>query len=176
VELLDLDSAGEASTGQLATVVITPYFPFRECMPVFRYDTRDVVRLLPEGPLTCELAAMPGTGPIVGKADGLLRVAGGVVTPRDLVEAVEALPARPWPARFDARLVAGRVQLRLPASALAGLDAADVSNHFTERGLDVSVSVVDDASGPRLRRLRSDLHELTFVSVPALEGAAHGSR
>jgi hypothetical protein len=34
-----------------------PFLPYRECMPVFRYDTRDVVRVLADEPLTCEVAA-----------------------------------------------------------------------------------------------------------------------
>ena len=52
--------------------MITPYYPFRECMPVFRYDTRDVVRELDETALTCEIAGLPGTSQIVGKADQIM--------------------------------------------------------------------------------------------------------
>jgi len=47
VEHLDLETGELATPGSLATVVITPYFPYRDCMPVFRYDTRDVVRQSP---------------------------------------------------------------------------------------------------------------------------------
>ena len=43
VEYLDLDTGEPAEPGALATVVVTPFFPYRDCMPVFRYDTRDVV-------------------------------------------------------------------------------------------------------------------------------------
>lgn len=173
VELVDLAEGGPARPGELATVVITPYFPFRECTPVFRYDTRDVVRVLAEpGPLDCELSAMPGTGAIVGKADGLLRGPHGSVLamPRDLVEAVEALPSQPWPARFDARVGEAGLVLRLPRSAIAGLSTGEAVDHFAARGLALSLELVDDTVGPALRRLRSDLHELTFVSVPATIG------
>src|SRR5207244_12972711 len=93
VEYLDLETGEPAAPGALATVVITPSFAYRDCMPVFRYDTRDVVRCLPDEALTCEVAGIPGTGPIVGKADQLLRLgATDIVTPRQLVDAVEALP------------------------------------------------------------------------------------
>jgi hypothetical protein len=36
-----------------------------------------------------------------------------VVTPRQLIEAIEALPTRPWPARFRATVRDGRMQLTL---------------------------------------------------------------
>ena len=75
-------------------MVVTPFFPYRDCMPVFRYDTRDVVRRLPDEPLTCNLAGVPALSPILGKAGQLLRHRStGVVTPRDIVEVLEALPA-----------------------------------------------------------------------------------
>jgi phenylacetate-coenzyme A ligase PaaK-like adenylate-forming protein len=146
--------------------VITPFFPYRDCMPVFRYDTRDVVRLLPAERLTCEVAAMPGTSQIVGKADQLLRLGPtDVVTPRQLVEAVEALPGRPWPARYRATVHEGRLRLVLPISAIDDLGAAAAVRHFAGHGLEVDLSLVDDAEAATLRPLRSDLHETTFAGA-----------
>ena len=50
--------------------MITPFFPYRDCMPVFRYDTRDVVRTLPDEPLGLRGGrAARRVGQIVGKAD-----------------------------------------------------------------------------------------------------------
>ncbi|HEV7651058.1 MAG TPA: AMP-binding protein [Actinophytocola sp.] len=171
VEYLDLDSGEPAEPGALATVVVTPFFPYRDCMPVFRYDTRDVVRL-PEGALTCELAAMPGVGQIVGKADQLVRLGPtDIVTPRQLVEAVEALPTRPWPARFRAAVHDGRLRLTLPHSATAGLGNADAVRHFADHGLDVDLAFVSDDEATSLRSLRCDLHETTFAGRRALIGA-----
>ena len=167
VELLDPFSGEPAAAGSLANVVITPYYPFRECLPVFRYDTRDIVRVLDDSPLNCEIAGLPGTGPIVGKADQIFGLeTGAVVTPRDLVEAVDALPSQPWPARFRAEPAGGRVRLTLPVGALAGLGVRDAHRHFAERGLDVELHLVDDNQAPALRRLRSDLHEITFATEP----------
>jgi phenylacetate-CoA ligase len=155
----------------LATVVITPYFPYRECMPVFRYDTRDVVRCLSQAELTCEVAGIPATSPVLGKADQILRLGPtDVVTPRELVEAVEALPSQPWPGRFRAQLADGRLRLRLPESALDGLGEAGAREHFARHGLDVDLALVPDEEGPLLRPVRSDLHETTFVATPALIG------
>jgi phenylacetate-CoA ligase len=172
VEYLDLDTGEPAEPGALATVVVTPFFPYRDCTPVFRYDTRDVVRCLPDEPLTCEVAALPGTGPIVGKADSLLRLGPtDIVTPRDLVEAVEALPSQPWPARFRAAVDDGRVRLTLPISTITGLDEAEAARHFADRGLDLDLDFVGDDEARSLRPLRSDLHETTFADRPALLGA-----
>jgi len=172
VEYLDLDTGEPAKPGALATVVATPFFPYRDCMPVFRYDTRDVVRRLPDDALTCDLAGLPGTGPIEGKADQLLRLGPtDLVTPRQLVEAIEALPNRPWPARFRASIHGGRIRLTLPVSVLAGLDEAEVARHLADRGLDVDLSLVGDDEATALRPLRSDLHETTFAAGPALIGA-----
>lgn len=166
VEYLDLETGEPAEPGALATVVITPFFPYRDCMPVFRYDTRDVVRLLPDEPLTCEVAALPGTSRIVGKADQLLRLGpADVVTPRQLVEAVEALPGRPWPARYRAAVDDGRLRLTLPRSAIADLGEIGAVQHFADHGLDVDLVTVGDAEAPALRQVRSDLHETTFAGA-----------
>jgi phenylacetate-CoA ligase len=167
VEVLDLATGAPAGPGDLGTVVITPYYPYRECMPVFRYDTRDVVYRLPDAELTCEVAGLPATSGIVGKADHLLRLGDEVVTPRALAEAVEALPSQPWPARFRAQVVGGRLQLSLPAAAMSGLSESEVLDHFAARGLDVQLAIVADEQARSLRPLRSDLHETTFVGRPA---------
>jgi phenylacetate-CoA ligase len=172
VEFLDLDTGEPAAPGALATVVITPFFPYRECMPVFRYDTRDVVRRLPDEPLNCEVAGLPGVSKIVGKADQLLRTGSGVVTPRQLVEAIDALPSQPWPARFRAVLDdSGKLVLTLPEYAVEGLGHLGAVSHFAERGLDVDLGLVPDEEAQSLRPLRCDLRETTFVARPALIGA-----
>lgn len=172
VEHLDLGTGEPAAPGALATMVITPFFPYRDCMPVFRYDTRDVVRMLPDRPLTCRLSGVPATGPIVGKADHLLRLGPrDVITPRQLTDAVEALPTRPWPARFAATAIDGHVALTLPIGAIADLGEAAAVRHFADHGLDVHLTTVTDDEARSLRPLRCDLRETTFVARPALIGA-----
>jgi phenylacetate-coenzyme A ligase PaaK-like adenylate-forming protein len=154
--------------------VITPYFPYRDCAPVFRFDTRDVVRCLPDGPLGCELAGIPATSQILGKADHLLHLGDGVVvTPRQLVDALEALPAQPWPARYRAAADDGQLRLVLPAVAIAGIGEAAARRHLAEAlgGLDVDLAIVDDDQARTLRPTRSDLRETTFASDPVLVGA-----
>jgi hypothetical protein len=138
-------------------------------MPVFRYDTRDIVRRLPDGPLTCELAGVPGTSRILGKADHLLRLGDRVVTLRDMVEVVEGLPAHPWPARFGAHLQGDQLQLHVPPSVLDGVSPDEVRRRFADRGVDFDVATIieDGAADGRqdafLRPLRADLLETTFA-------------
>jgi phenylacetate-coenzyme A ligase PaaK-like adenylate-forming protein len=71
VEVVDPASGLGVGLGELGSVTITPYFPYRECMPLLRYETRDMVRRLAEDDVTCELAGMPATSAILGKADHL---------------------------------------------------------------------------------------------------------
>jgi phenylacetate-CoA ligase len=171
-ELVDLETGEPAAPGALGTLVITPYFPYRDCTPVFRYDTRDVARCLPETPLQCELANVPATSLILGKADHLLRVPGReTVTARQFIEAIESLPAEPWPARYRAAACDGRIRLTLPASAIAGFSEAETVRHFAAAGLEVDLDIVGDDQAPSLRHTRSDMHEPTFASQHALVGA-----
>src|SRR5580704_14573598 len=171
-ELVDLDTGERAAPGALGTLVITPYFPYRDCTPVFRFDTRDVARCLPDAPLRCELPGIPATGQILGKADHLLRLPGGeTVTSRQLIEAIEALPAEPWPARYRAAVRDGRLRLTLPAGAIAGYGEAEGRRHFAAAGLDIDLDIVGNDQAASLRRTRSDLHETTFASQRALVGA-----
>jgi phenylacetate-CoA ligase len=197
VEVLSVATGEPATAGELGTVVITPYFPYRECMPVFRYDTRDLVRVLPDGPLECELAGTPATSAILGKFEGLPKadppgqpgtapvgtvaggaapvgtvaggaapvgtVAGGATT-RDLVEALESLPTRPWPARFRAEVAGTRLTLTVPRSTVDGLGAAAVTTHLADRGLDVDLRIVGDDGATALRAVRADLIESTFTT------------
>ncbi|CAN5851971.1 hypothetical protein BH18ACT7_BH18ACT7_22810 [soil metagenome] len=171
VEVLDLQTSEPAQPGALGTLVVTPYFPYRDCMPVFRYDTRDVVRCLPEAPLTCEMAGIPATSLVLGKADGMLRLAtGDVVSPRQLVEAVESLPSDPWPARFRAAAPEGHLHVTLPDGAVHPDGRAATVEHFAAHGLDVDLDIVGDEQARSLRHLRSDLHETTFVGLPTSVG------
>jgi phenylacetate-CoA ligase len=165
VEVLDLDSGEPVAPGEVGTVAITPYYPYRECMPVFRYDTRDVVRRLPEESLSCDLAGTPATSRILGKAEALLRWDGRIVTTRDIVEVLEALPSAPWPARFGAEVAGDRLQLTLADQVLDGLAAGDAERRFAAAGLDVRVSngVTGEAAARALRPLRADLIETTFA-------------
>ena len=163
VEVLHLDQDRPADSGELGTVVVTPYYPYRDCMPVLRYDTRDVVRQLPAGDLGCELAGIPATSPVLGKADQLLYLSGTTVTPRELIVHLEALPTEPWPVRYALRQDGDRHILQLPDGALRGLDPAQVAIDLRRAGIPVDVEVSPTLPGTALRAVRSDLLETTFT-------------
>jgi phenylacetate-CoA ligase len=166
VEVIDLETGEPAAPGTLGTIVVTPYYPYRECMPVFRYDTRDVVRRLPDEPLTCDLAGTPGTSRILGKVEHMLRVNERVISLRDLVEMIESLPSQPWPARFSARVIDNEIELILPAQALDGLSGEEVERRFHLSGIEVHVvsDSLSDQDLLQLRPLRADLLETTFAA------------
>jgi phenylacetate-CoA ligase len=171
IELLDLVTGEPAQPGALGTIVVTPFFPYRDCAPVFRYDTRDIARCLPDEPLGCELAGIPATSHILGKADHLVRPGdGAVITSRQLIEAIESLPTAPWPARYRVRADAGRVTLTLPAGAIDGLGQAAAQDHLRAAGLDVELRIIPDDQARALRHTRSDLRETTFADQHVLTG------
>ena len=157
-EVLPLTSDEPAGPGELGRLVVTPYYPYRECMPVFRYDTKDLVRVL-DGPPGCELAGIPAVSPVQGKAAQLA----GPVTPRDIIEALESLPTEPWPARYRATYSNGTLHLDLPAATLAGLTTAEAVRPFADRGIACEIGVA--AEDAPLRHVRADLLETTFVPV-----------
>jgi phenylacetate-coenzyme A ligase PaaK-like adenylate-forming protein len=165
-EIISLSSKQTALAGELGTLVVTPYYPYRACMPVLRYDTRDVVRCLPDQILSCELAGLPATSNILGKADHLLSIHERVITLRDLVEVIEALPSQPWPARFQAQAVEDAILLELPIQTLAGLSEQEVVLRFQEAGIPVKLltSSLSAETLPLFRPLRSDLKELMFMT------------
>ena len=164
VEVIDLATGAPAAPGVLGTVVITPYFPYRECMPVLRYDTRDVVRRLHDGELSCSLAGTPATSQILGKADDLLHVDGRVLTTRQIVEACEALPGEPWPARFCARTVGGELELTLGQDTAGGLGADEIARRIAlaEHDGPILCAIARGPDSARIRPLRADLVERTF--------------
>ena len=99
-------AAGSARPGQWAAgrpgavgvLVATPFAPFRETTPLLRYDTGDLVRTL-TAPPTCALRQQPATSDLLGKRRLSIRHESGWVTPRQVLEALEALEVVPLPAR-----------------------------------------------------------------------------
>ncbi|HEU0240029.1 MAG TPA: AMP-binding protein [Micromonosporaceae bacterium] len=171
VEVIALESGEPAKPGELGTAVITPYYPYRECMPVFRYDTRDLISPIAPENLACELAAVPATSAILGKASDLLVTPSGrSLHPRAIIEALESLPTEPWPVRYRAEVAGERFVLTIDTSTAGGLDADGVTRHLAERGVDADVRVVAAGEASTLRRVRADLSETTFMQPSTLVG------
>ncbi|MBP1823003.1 AMP-binding protein [Mycobacterium sp. OAE908] len=102
IETRALGTTRHARPGELATLVITPLIPFRQASVFIRYDTGDVVTALP-GRLTCSMAAMPATSVPHGKLSFTVHRPGLTITPRQLLEVVEANPDVALPARISYR-------------------------------------------------------------------------
>ena len=161
IEIIDEATGTPAGPDRLGTVIITPYYPYRTCMPVFRFDTRDIVRCLPDTPLTCELAGIPASSRILGKANGLLTVPHTTVTQRDLVNVLEALPSHAWPVRYQATIVDDTIALTVAPEVAAGLTIREIEQQFRSVDIPVTVNISHDDS--LLRSVRADLHETTFA-------------
>jgi phenylacetate-coenzyme A ligase PaaK-like adenylate-forming protein len=162
VEVNSLDGSRPAEPGEIGTMVITPYFPYRECMPVLRYDTRDLVRRLPDERPSCNLAGIPAVSSILGKADQLISTGARLVTPRDIVEVLEQLPGAPWPAQYRAVARDGRLHLTVAPATLSATGAAELAARFAALGIDC---VVEPAQTEEpLRPVRADLLEATFTA------------
>jgi phenylacetate-coenzyme A ligase PaaK-like adenylate-forming protein len=170
VEVLDLETGAPAGPGQAGTIVATPFRPYRETTILLRYDTRDVVRALPEPP-TCALRHRPATGVLEGKLSLAARHDEGWTFPRQVLEALEALDEVPLPARCGFWAVPGGVAVEVvtrhadrPAARRA------IERALGERGVPVrDLRLVSDRSGLRHPLpLRGDLCEATFdTAVPA---------
>jgi len=161
VEVIDPSTGDPVGPGGLGTVVISPYFPFRECMPVLRYDTCDLVRTVADDDLRCELAGTPGTSLILGKSDR----GESTVLERDLIQALEAAPSRPWPVRYVLGSGSRSTVVHLRADQFAGMTVQEIEHLLHSYGVTADVRL-DDALpdvGPGRRVVRSDLVETTFT-------------
>jgi phenylacetate-coenzyme A ligase PaaK-like adenylate-forming protein len=161
-EVLDLETGEPAEPGRLGALTVTPYYPYRECMPVLRYNTGDVVRTL-DGEPDCELAAVPAVSQILGKAGLLHRTADSTVTPRDILEALEGTPGLPWPLRHRARVGDdGRLHLEVASKEVTAVEVTE-RLHAKDIDADVTVLPLGDEESTRRFPLRCDLLEHTFT-------------
>ena len=166
IEVLDPDTGVPAAPGAVGTLVVTPFPPFRKTTLLLRYDTQDLVRAV-AGPPTCRLSSLPASSDLLGKRRLAVRHAASWTTPRDVLEALEAVPAVPLPARFGFRDagdgVAVEVVVREDGPAIKAAIALGLEGHGVPlRGL----RLVRDKS--ELRDpfpLRCDLREPIFAAA-----------
>ncbi len=112
VEVLDPASFRPTEPGDVGTLVITPYPPYRETMPVLRLATGDMVRRLKSDP-SCELAGLPATSPLLGRANLSPASEDGPVYQRQILELLEGQTEIPLPARYALRSVPAGLQLNV---------------------------------------------------------------
>jgi phenylacetate-CoA ligase len=112
LEVLDPDTGEPAAPGAIGALVATPFAPFRETTLLLRYATEDLVRTL-SAPPQCTLRHQPATSDLLGKQRLSIRHDGGWVTPRQVLEALEALEDVPLPGRCGFWAVPGGVAVEV---------------------------------------------------------------
>ncbi|HTI77464.1 MAG TPA: hypothetical protein VL634_20865, partial [Mycobacterium sp.] len=160
IETRALGTTRHAQPGELATLVVTPLTPFRQATVFIRYDTGDVVTALPEH-LTCSMAAMPATSIPHGKLTFTVHRPGLTVTPRQLLEVVEANPHVSLPARISYRDT-GEAKLDVTVQVSDPEPAAEASlrDDFMRANIPIhSLSMIPDiaAIGQQAYPLRGEI-------------------
>lgn len=169
VEVLDPVSWQPTPPGEAGMLVVTPFLPYRETMPLLRYATGDLVRVL-HAPPTCELAGQPATSQLLGKADFCPESARLRLYQRDVLELLEAEPAIPLPARYHVDPVGDGFDLHIRATDHDHAVVARLEAQVAARDLPVRKIVLtqdDDQVSPRFHRAL--LRETSVVRTPGGE-------
>jgi phenylacetate-coenzyme A ligase PaaK-like adenylate-forming protein len=164
VEVIDPDTGKPATPGALGTLVVTPLPPYRDTTLVLRYHTEDMVRVL-SGPLTCPLRHLPAVSNVQGKLRLAVRHAAGWTCPRDLLEALEALPEVPLPARCGFWAVPGGVAVEVVARADSAAIRRVIGESLEAAGVPLRELhlVTDPAALRQPYPARGSLRELSFA-------------
>ena len=99
LEVYNPQTATLAEPGEFGALVATPFPPYRETTLVLRFNTEDMVQVLPTTP-TCRLRHMPATGSLLGKQRSAVQHEQGWTFQRQIAEALEAIEEVPLPARY----------------------------------------------------------------------------
>jgi phenylacetate-coenzyme A ligase PaaK-like adenylate-forming protein len=158
-EVLALDADTPVTAGEIGELVATPYAPYRDTTLLVRYRTGDLVRRLPDEPYGCELAQLPATSPIVGRA----KTFGGGPTARDILEVLQGVREIPLPTRYALSGDPLKPLLHVvapPGAALLGR----IEERAADRSLQVAGIVLAEDAGdlPEPCRVRADLYEHSF--------------
>jgi phenylacetate-coenzyme A ligase PaaK-like adenylate-forming protein len=164
LEVLDPESGQPAQPGAIGTLVVTPFAPFRETVPLLRFATGDLVRTLSALP-ECALRQQPATSDLLGKRSLSIRLDDGWVTPRQVLEALEGLPQVPLPARCGFWASDGGVTVEVVARTSDDATRAAIIAALKAQGVPVQeLRVITDRGAlERPLPLRGDLREQGFV-------------
>ena len=163
VEVVEPETGRPALPGQVGVLVATPFPPFRETTLLLRYETQDMVRL-PAGPLGCSLADRPAASHLLGKLKLSVRVSGGWITPRSILEALEGLNDIPLPARFHYRRQLDGIALTVVSRQDTPALRSVIENALEVNGVPLRnlALVMNPRELPRSYPLRCDLREAAF--------------
>jgi phenylacetate-CoA ligase len=163
LEVHNPETNAPALPGEIGTIVGTPFAPYRDATVVLRYDTQDVVRVLPEAP-TCSMKNMPATGDVQGKLKLSIRHDKGWTFVRDVAEALECLQEVPLPARYAFRPVLGGVGVEVVTRSQSCEVRHKVEASLEARGVPLKeLRLLEDRAQLRSSiPLRGDLRETSF--------------
>jgi phenylacetate-coenzyme A ligase PaaK-like adenylate-forming protein len=168
LEVQVLERDGSAAPGEVGSLVVTPFPPYRETTLLLRYDTEHLVEAL-AAPPTCRLRHLPATGHVLGKRALAVRHDGGWTLPRDLLEPLASLACVPLPARYGAWAEPGGVAVEVLVREDTAAVRRAVEAALGERGVPLRalrlVTTPDALREPR--PLRCDLREASFGPLPA---------
>jgi hypothetical protein len=149
----------------VGTLIVTPFPPYRETTLVLRYETGDMVRLLPAG-RSCSLRHLPATSNLLGKRALAVRHEAGWTFPRQVLEALEALDALPLPARCGFWAVPGGVAVEVQCRAKTPALEQQITESLYAWGVPVQALHLREP-GQSLEQplpLRGDLRESQFAA------------
>jgi len=179
LEVQSLERPGPALPGEPGSVVATPLAPYRETTLLLRYNTEDVVRAI-AGPLDCEMRALPATTNLLGKQRLSVRHDEGWTLVRDVLEALESVPAVILPARYGFRAAQGGVAVEVVTRTHDTAVRRQIENALLARGVPLrKLDLHADRSAlEQPLPLRCDLKETSFAKPshpPVRLAAAQGA-
>jgi phenylacetate-coenzyme A ligase PaaK-like adenylate-forming protein len=165
VEVCNPSTGAPVQPGEIGTLVITPFFPYRETTMLLRYDTGDAVQVLAEQPLTCNLRNLPATGHLQGKYKLAVQTESGWIYPRQIIEALEAVKEVPLPARFGFWEARGGVGVEVLVRENNPQVRCKLGNSLEKWGVPLRELYLctDPGQLQRPYPLRGDLRENTFT-------------
>jgi len=166
VEVHSLESDRKAEAGEYGTLVVTPFPPYRETTLLLRYDTEDVVQALPDD-LSCSLRHLPATSHLLGKRRLAVQHERGWTFPRQVAEALEAIPALSLPARYGFWAVPGGVAVEVQCDIATPDLRRQVTASLETWGVPVQTVLLRERGQPLQHPvpLRCDRREQQFTDL-----------
>ena len=153
IEIIDPHTLEPVPDGEVGEMVVTTLC--KEAVPLIRYRTHDLTRLIPE-PCSCG-RVIPRHGHIRGRSDDMIIFRGVNIYPGQLVDVLNAFPEVGGEYHVELTRREGLDYMRLQVERLAGLPAGDDAGLARAIGMElhkrimarIEVEIVDAGSLPR---------------------------
>ena len=156
-EIVDPETMKPVADGEIGEIVITTLR--KEASPVFRWRTRDLVRLSPK-PYDCPSGrrGMRKIGRIIGRSDDMIKFKGNIVFPsqvEDVIAGVAGTVKEAWQIYIDKEATTiGSLTVAVEATSAAGRAAddiiADIRREITARmGMQIDIECHPEGTLPR---------------------------